>query len=508
LLTQLANSRDVETQRRLGDGRNQLGEHLMRIGRDAEALTNLEKAIAIHKDLVRTDRADHVAAYGLAMALHNMGIFRSNRLHSTQSLEAYKEAAAILENLAPGPEDQERLRVLSLIYTNTAMVYIHYTGPSIKAIPVLMKALSIQDTLAKKGFSDPENLRIVSLIYYNLGLAHENADHDADARHYYQETIALGEKVARENPTVAGYKAALAENYRILGRFHRHKRRNKEALQALEAAASVIDKLASEHRSNTDYQKTRGLAYNSLALLQGEIGNVADAKQSFQRALDSMEPLVQAHPKNNTFIMYEAFIHWSGSSAARYLPSVLKATASDWPPATRGKHLQADGGVPKPGHPIKRGGQPHAVRAEGDRVYAEGAALARHAGRIHDPGCSRRGHLLQEISVFDQRGDHLYLRNRCVPEVPHGAHHAAQAQGRRALLRQCQRAFPGRTASGIGGQRALGEVDVQRRPVGFGAVPLKVRIDAELPAIVSDQDFIPAGRSGSRRQHSTPVIRD
>jgi serine/threonine-protein kinase len=211
LLQQLAESNpdDVETQRRLGNGYNQLGDHRMRIGRDAEALANLEKAVAIHEALLKAQPTDAIASYDLAGALHTLGLYYANRLKSGEALAAYKKAAALLEKLHLAADDHERLRTLSQINTNIGVVYVHHVDAS-KAIPHLQQALEIQDELAAKGLAEPENERIRSQIHYNLGLAHADLQVDAKARQHFDKMIAVGEKVARENPTVASYPATLA----------------------------------------------------------------------------------------------------------------------------------------------------------------------------------------------------------------------------------------------------------------------------------------------------------
>lgn len=319
LLQQLAkaNRDDVGAQRRLGNGHNQLGDHLMRTGRDSEALANMEKAVAIQHDLLTADPADRVAAFDLAGALNTVGVFRSNRLHADEALESFKKAALILEKLNLGPEEHERLRTLSLVYTNTGIVWVHHKGPSANAMPALKKALAIQDELAERGLADPENQRILSQIYYNLALVYGYNGPEADARHYFGKMISLGEKVARENPTVASYQAALAEAYRIVGRYHRRKHSPKEALEALQAAVTIMDKLVQIHPSNTEYGKTLALVHNSMAVLYSETGRPALGTQSCRQAIAVIGPLARDNPKNSIFLYYEGLFHGNLGSALR-----------------------------------------------------------------------------------------------------------------------------------------------------------------------------------------------
>jgi serine/threonine-protein kinase len=303
-----ADAGDVGLTRLLANGHTQLGSHLMRGGRDAEALTHLERAVALHGQLLRADAGDQAAAYDLARALNTLGALHASRLRSADGLKAYQEAAALLERLNQQAESPERLRALSQTYTNIGTVYIHNVGPSAKAIPVLQSALGIQDRLAKQGVADPENQRILSLIHYNLGLALGNNGREEEAGRHFDEAIAVGEKLARENPTVAGYQATLAESYRVAGRFHRRHRRSKEALRALQSAVTITDKLAREHKGDTDYQQALGLALNSLGILYTETGAPAEAEQTFRRALDVMAPLARDNPRNNRLTFYESFI--------------------------------------------------------------------------------------------------------------------------------------------------------------------------------------------------------
>jgi serine/threonine-protein kinase len=316
---------EVDTQQRIGNGRIQLADHLARIGRDREASANLDKGVALCKQVADDHPEDNEAAYNLCLAFNTAGAFYSSRLRSTEALGAYEKAARILEGLNEQSQQSERLRTLSLIYVNIAIVYVHNIGPSIKAIPVLDKALAIQKQFADKGLGDPENQRILSLIYYNLGLAWANNGRPADAARYFTDMVTLSEKIVRENPTVASYQAALAEHYRIVGRFHRRWGRQKEALKALQAAVEIMDKLVSEHKSNTEYQKTLGLALNSLGILYKETGHPLEAGQTLERSGAVLGRLVRANPGNNLFLNFESIVHMNIGSVHRQEGRVLEA---------------------------------------------------------------------------------------------------------------------------------------------------------------------------------------
>jgi tetratricopeptide (TPR) repeat protein len=108
---------------------------------------------------------------------------------------------------------------------------------------------------------------------------------------------------------VSGYQAALAESYRIVGRYHRRKHNPKEALEALQAAVAIMDKLVQGHPSNTEYGKTLALAHNSMAALYTETGQPTLARQSCQQALAIIGPLARDNPKNSIFLYYEGIFH-------------------------------------------------------------------------------------------------------------------------------------------------------------------------------------------------------
>jgi eukaryotic-like serine/threonine-protein kinase len=160
---------------------------------------------------------------------------------------------------------------------------------------------SLRSRLEADASTTPESLARLARAGFDLArLTHEIGDKQY-ALQAYQHSLAIDEKLARDNPTVTQYQSDLAASHQNIGVLLGETGKLTEALQAYEQALAIQERLAREHPTVTEFQIALARSHNSVGATLDASGKPTEALQAYEQALAIRERLVREHPMVTQF---------------------------------------------------------------------------------------------------------------------------------------------------------------------------------------------------------------
>ncbi len=241
-------SPDERTRSLLAKGRLGLGRISQTLGRNDEAKTHYQAALALYRELAAAQ--PEVAAHrdGLVASLNNLGNSLRDTGEHRRAADAYREAQDVLTKLAVEPSNR------------------------------------------------PARLLELSNIHNNLGIVLENRGELGAAAEVIREGVKILSQLIAEHPEVPEYRHRLANDYNSLSNVLREKGDYPRAAESIGKAIDLETKLVSDHPESVDYQLGLAQAHGSLGLVFDEMGNYRAAADEHRRTIDVHAKLVAAHP--------------------------------------------------------------------------------------------------------------------------------------------------------------------------------------------------------------------
>jgi serine/threonine-protein kinase len=171
------------------------------------------------------------------------------------------------------------------------------TDSRTKAIPLILKAQAIFETLARRQPGEPKFQDQLANTYNILGNLYHDTNQFAQAEQMLQEARSLWESLARAHPARADLQLSLAINQSSLalvwtatGKLERAEKAHRKAIELMEGVARAPD-------AKAPLQCSLGVAYNNLGVFLRDLSRVEEAAVAYQKAIEILERLVQKHPK-------------------------------------------------------------------------------------------------------------------------------------------------------------------------------------------------------------------
>ena len=151
----------------------------------------------------------------------------------------------------------------------------------------------LRDQLQAGRDTRPDALATLAAANFDLASLTSEIGSVSDAIRSYSESLAIRERLVRDNPAVTSYQNDLAKTLNNLGNMLRATGRLTEALGAYRRAVAIKERLAHEHPTNNDFQTQLSASYNNLAALLFNTGHPTEALESHRGALTINERLAQ-----------------------------------------------------------------------------------------------------------------------------------------------------------------------------------------------------------------------
>lgn len=193
----------------IADAENLRADVLMRLGKNAEAITHFENALTLFRDLN--------LPHGIASVLNNLGILYVNLGEYVQALEYYRQASTLLESIGEAQQ-------LAPLYNNIGQAYFLMSQFD-EALLYYEKSLALCDEKTMK--------RGVALLYGNIGAAHKKKGNFVEALHYQQKSLKIKEEI--------GDKVGKAFAYHHIGQIYLDERNFGSAIQSFKKSLALAE---------------------------------------------------------------------------------------------------------------------------------------------------------------------------------------------------------------------------------------------------------------------------
>jgi tetratricopeptide (TPR) repeat protein len=120
----------------------------------------------------------------------------------------------------------------------------------------------------------------------------------AEALEAYQEGLALAERLAKDDPSNAGWQRDLSVSYEKVGNVLIAQGKLAEALASSQDSLAIRERLAKADPGNAGWQRDLSVSYNQVGDVLIAQGKLAEALASYQESLAIRERLAKADPGN------------------------------------------------------------------------------------------------------------------------------------------------------------------------------------------------------------------
>jgi len=160
---------------------------------------------------------------------------------------------------------------------------------------------SLCEQLQADNETTPQALsRLAGADFALASLAVEIGDRE-DARLSLERSIKIRERLARENPKVAGFQRDLANSHFEMGLVLRATGRTNQALESHGKALDIRERLTRENPRVIEFQSDLAHSHHGIGDLKRETGHLDQAVQSHGEALKIRERLVRENPSVTEF---------------------------------------------------------------------------------------------------------------------------------------------------------------------------------------------------------------
>jgi serine/threonine protein kinase/tetratricopeptide (TPR) repeat protein len=352
----------------------ELGSLSRATGHPKEAEEHLKKAVALWEQLAGENPAA-IYRNDLAGSLDHLSLLYRATGQFEKAESGHKRALDLWEQLLrEHPKNISYLHDSSITHSNLAILYGATNRPK-DAETSYLKALAVQEKLALEHPQIIPYQLSLAVVHYNLGnLYGRGRPKEAEAA--LQKALTIRERLAREHPKVADYQFVLADTHNCLGVLYYSTGRFPQAEDAYRRALAVHTRLAKTFPAITNYQIALGGDSCNLGHLVRDQGKPEDALGWYEKAISTLEAVVQKEPLHVQAKQFLANSHRGRVDALARLGRYAEA-AKDWD-----RLLALDPGELRPWYrwqralALARSGEHAAATAEADALAREKNARA------------------------------------------------------------------------------------------------------------------------------------
>jgi tetratricopeptide (TPR) repeat protein len=160
---------------------------------------------------------------------------------------------------------------------------------------------TLRDQLDAARDTRPESLDRLARAAFDLAQLTAEIGDRQDALRAHKESLAIGERLARENPNVDQFQSQLAATYGTIGSLQIQTGDPDQALESYNNALVIQDRLARDNASVTEFQSELATSHNNIGALQSQTGHPDQALDSYAKALTIFERLARENPSVTKF---------------------------------------------------------------------------------------------------------------------------------------------------------------------------------------------------------------
>jgi serine/threonine protein kinase/tetratricopeptide (TPR) repeat protein len=290
----------------------------------------LTKAKTYFERFAQQRAGDPKVEVQLAGAYYRLGEIASMLQAPDDALKPYAKARSMQEHIvARRPKDVTALKGLG--DTINALGKVQYVKRDYKAARQSFdEAIEIREKIIAADPAHAENQRLLANTHMNIGNMAQTSDADyAEARKEFEEAQKIREDAIQKTPPTDAVAINLRRDFG-LGLFNLGQldlvEGTGDAEGHFKGSASVFQELADAQPDSLEFQRRLILSLRQLANVLTGRGKFDEAREYYQRALETAQPLAQQNPK-----VVEYSLEWAGvlmdwahlESKAQQAPSAI-----------------------------------------------------------------------------------------------------------------------------------------------------------------------------------------
>jgi serine/threonine-protein kinase len=193
--------------------------------------------------------------------------------------------------LSEQAEDPHLQAELARAYYVLAVI-ARLSGAAGEEIPLLEKAVAIQEHLAGSGHETAPFQLDLARSFTQLGAAEGNLRREAQARRHLQQALQIEQRLAEADPDNPEVRQQLGRSYQVLGFLDHAAGDSAKALPLLEKARALRAQLIIEQPDNLVFQSDLSSCLNDLGLAQEVLARYEEALKTYQEAIRIAQPVL------------------------------------------------------------------------------------------------------------------------------------------------------------------------------------------------------------------------
>jgi serine/threonine-protein kinase len=164
-----------------------------------------------------------------------------------------------------------------------------------------VESLAIWEKLAREQPAKADYQRGLATIETCRANMLSDTGHQDQALESYAKALAIRERLARENPSVTEFQSDLAHNHHNIGVLQSDTGHLDQALESYGKALAIRQRLARENPGVTEFQSDLATSHNDIGILQSNTGHPHQPLESYGQALAIRERLARENPSVTEF---------------------------------------------------------------------------------------------------------------------------------------------------------------------------------------------------------------
>jgi tetratricopeptide (TPR) repeat protein len=166
------------------------------------------------------------------------------------------------------------------------------------AVGELRQAVALGEGLARQDPSNAAWQRDLSVSLERLGDVQRAQGDLAGALESFRNSQRIFERLARQDPSNAAWQRDLSVSHNKLGDVQLAQGDLAGALESFRKGLQIRERLARQDPSNAEWQRDLSVSHNKLGDVQLAQGDLAGAMESFRKGLQIVERLARQDPSN------------------------------------------------------------------------------------------------------------------------------------------------------------------------------------------------------------------
>lgn len=259
------------------------------------ARQSFDKALQLAQAAWRSDGGDETLRRYMAQAQRRLGDVAAQSGDRRSALEQYRKTQEFLEAiLAAHPGQPEVTRELMDICSKIGFTQYNYFGNLTAALESYDRYLQLARELYISQGPGPETRRDLAFGEERTGEMLARSGQEAEGLSRLRRAQSTYQDLLQLNPSSTTLRRDAGSVSAILGDLLAQLKHNPEAEANYRTGIRMLESLAREDPSNVQYQRDLNFALVNLADLLWQRGERAEARRLTERAIASLQPLVNA----------------------------------------------------------------------------------------------------------------------------------------------------------------------------------------------------------------------